>query len=502
LPDKLRILFVSAEVAPFAKVGGLADVAGSLPQCLTELGHDVRIVMPCYRMVESNPAYGVKPLTPEFRVPINDGLTRTASVKLTSLGRVPVYLVANDEFFGESVDSKSIYRVGADPYIFFSRAVLELVRRLQPEWRPDVIHCNDWHTGLLPVYLRVLYAADPWYDSIAALFTIHNLAYQGEFDFPVLAAAGLRDDLYTIDKLECYGKVNFLKGGIVFSDLVNTVSKTYSQEIQTPEYGCRLDGLLRYMAALDKLYGALNGIDTDEFNPATDKRIWANFTADDLSGKRANKAKLQKSLGFPVRADVPLFGLIARLVDQKGLDLIRAACPAFFRRDVQFVVLGSGDPVYETYFKKLAARLPDKMSVNIGFDAALAQRIYAGGDFFLMPSRFEPCGLGQMISLRYGTIPIVRSTGGLADTIVDFDADPTAGNGFAFSAYESKQLLATIRRALDAYRDPQRRPRLLANAFASDFSGYRSAQEYSQLYAEAAGRARAKAPCACGVCSS
>ena len=246
MPDKLKILFVSAEVAPFAKVGGLADVAGSLPQYLTELGHDTRVVMPCYRMVESNPAYGVKTLMPEFPVFINEDLARPASVKVTSLGRVPVYLVANDEFFGESVDSRSVYRVGADPYIFFSRAVLELVRRLEPEWRPDVIHCNDWHTGLLPVYLDMLKTADAWYDSIGSLFTIHNLAYQGEFDFSVLAAAGLPDDLYAIDKLECYGRVNFLKGGIVFSDLVNTVSKTYSEEIQTPEYGCRLDGLLEH----------------------------------------------------------------------------------------------------------------------------------------------------------------------------------------------------------------------------------------------------------------
>ncbi|MDO8681993.1 MAG: glycogen/starch synthase [Armatimonadota bacterium] len=497
MQDKLKILVVSVEVAPFAKVGGLADVAGSLPQYLSSLGHDVRVAMPCYRMIESNPKYNAQPFMSEFPVPINDKITRIASAKTTSLGKVPVYLIENKEFFGAAVDSKSVYRTGADPYIFFCRAVLEMVRRMDGDWVPDVIHCNDWHTGLLPVYLRTLYANDPRFNNIASVFTIHNLAYQGEFDFETLAAAGLPEKLYNMDMLECYGRVNFMKGGIVFSDLVNTVSETYAKEIQTPEYGCRLEGLLTYMASLDKLRGALNGIDYNEFNPATDDRIWAKFSSEDLSAKSINKAKLQETQGLPVKANTPLIGLVSRLVDQKGLDLVRAAAPYFLKQDVQLIILGSGDPVYEDYFKKLQEKHPDKVSVTIGFDAILAQRIYAGCDLFLMPSRFEPCGLGQMISLRYATVPMVRATGGLADTVIDFNPKTGGGNGFVFTEYQSKALLDTIKRAITTYGDSRKWSKLLDNAVSSDFSGLRSAENYSELYTEAVKRARAKSLCIC-----
>jgi starch synthase len=484
MPGKLRILIVSAEVAPFAKVGGLADVAGALPKALKALGHDVRVVMPGYRMVTGNRAYAVRDKVKSLRVPLGWRMV-DASVKQTAIGGdIPVYLLCAP-YFEQSVDSKTVYVPGSEPYAFFARGVLEMLRSMRPTWKPDVIHCNDWHTGFLPVYKNFLLADDPVLVDAACLFTIHNLAYQGEFLASILPDYGLPESLYTMDKLECYGKVNFLKAGIVFSDMVSTVSPTYCCEIQTREYGCRLEGLLSYLDDLGRLRGILNGIDYEELDPATDKRIKFNYSLDDLKGKAKNKKALQTAMGLPADTGIPVIGLISRLADQKGLDLIKSAAPKILGLGVQFVLLGAGDRAYERCFTRLAQQYPSQVKATIGFDANLAQQIYAGSDMFLMPSRFEPCGLGQLISLRYGAIPIVRATGGLADTIVDYRSDDPKSNGFVFTRYTPSALLKAVERAVVTHADKGKWERLVRTALASDFSWGSSAARYVDLYRDA-----------------
>lgn len=484
MPHKLKILVVSAEVAPFAKVGGLADVAGALPKALKAMGHDVRVAMPGYKMIEANPAYSVKDAVKSLKVPLGDKTVK-CSIKHTKIGKnIPVYLVSAP-YFAKSVDSKTVYVQGSEPYAFFARAVLEMLRSMKPTWTPDVIHCNDWHTGLLPVYKSVLYADDPVLGDAACVFTIHNLAYQGEFDFSILSEYGLPESLYTMDKLECYGKVNFLKAGIVYSDLVSTVSPTYSCEIRTCDYGCRLEGLLCYMDGLGRLRGILNGIDYEEFDPATDPRIKHNYGLADVRGKAKNKRDLQSQMGLPTSAKAPVIGLVSRLADQKGLDLIKAAMTKMMKLGVQFVVLGTGDQVYEKFFASLESNHPDQVKANIGFDVNLAQLIYAGSDMFLMPSRFEPCGLGQLIALRYGTIPVVRATGGLADTIVDYSSENPKSNGFAFAEYSPSALLSTVKRAVEVYGNKSEWESLVRRALACDFSWRSSAGSYVEFYQDA-----------------
>ncbi len=484
MSQKMKILVVSAEVAPFAKVGGLADVAGALPKALKAMGHDVRVVMPGYKMVETNPAYNVKTKVKSLDVQLG-WRSLQCSIKQTTIGKdIPVYLVSAP-YFDSSVDSKSVYVPGSEPYAFFAKAVLEMLRSAKPAWKPDVIHCNDWHTGFLPVYKKVLYADDPVVGQSACVFTIHNLAYQGEFERAILPDYGLPESLYNMEQLECYGKVNFLKAGIVFSDLVSTVSSTYACEIQTCDYGCRLEGLLCHLAEQGKVRGILNGIDYEEFDPATDKRIKANYSLDDPKGKAKCKKDLQSNMGLPTDAKVPVIGLVSRLADQKGLDLIKAAMPKMMKLGVQFVVLGTGDPVYEKFFAAMEAKYPMQVKANIGFDVKLAQQIYAGSDMFLMPSRFEPCGLGQLLALRYGTIPIVRSTGGLADTIVDYVQGNPESNGFSFSQYTADALTKTVARAVEVFGRTAEWSALVRTALADDFSWGSSAGCYVDSYSDA-----------------
>ncbi len=517
----LKILLVAAEVAPFAKVGGLADVAGALPKALKALGHDVRVAMPCYKMIETNPDYAVETLLPGFSVPIKDGVTEQAFVKTTRIrsrrsapaksksalrltqasapDEIPVYLIGNlpqarntppenrhPAYFQKATDSTKVYALEPEPYVFFDRAVLEMIPRLQPEWTPDVVHCNDWHTGLIPVYQRAFYADSPQISLPAALFTIHNLAYQGNFPREFWPATGLPDSLYDMYHLEFYGQWSFMKGGLTYSDRINTVSPNYAREIQTNEYGCGLDGLMRTLATEGRLSGILNGIDYEEFDPATDPHIPAHFSADAPEGKAKCKQALQAELGLPQSETTALIGMVSRLADQKGLDLIHAIMAEMLKLPVQFVVLGTGDPFYAKFFKKLETRYADQVRARIEFNVELAQRIYAGSDLFLMPSRFEPCGLGQMISLRYGTIPIVRATGGLADTVHDFDPQARPdGNGFVFEEYTSEALLATVRRAVAAFQDGKDWCPLIQRALRGDFSWTRSAEQYVTLYTEA-----------------
>lgn len=471
----MKVAFVSFEVYPLAKVGGLADVAGSLPKALKSKGVDVEIFMPYHKIVKKNiEKFGlnVYKISDSFDI----GMDEKASLYKTNLPTtdIPVYLISNDYYFS----SEEVYGSpdGGKQAIFFTKSVLESIKKMKIHF--DVIHANDWQTGLLPVYLKNIYRDEPIFSNTSTVYTIHNLGYQGLFDRSYLSFAGLPEYLYNIDGLEFYGKINFMKGGIIFSDIVNTVSPTYAEEIKTPEYGEKLEGILQLRK--DVLYGVLNGIDYAENDPKTDKRIPYNYDLNSLGGKKKDKSYLQEEMNLE-QSEKPLIGLVSRFFDQKGLDLVDDIMRYLLSScDVNFVMLGTGDPKYEKAFSDLAKEFPKKLAVKIGFDVNLAQRIYAGSDFFLMPSKYEPCGLGQMYSLRYGTIPIVRYTGGLADTVKEFDGK--SGNGFGFKNYDSAHLLRAILKALYYYRTNDHMSTLIKNAMSVDLSWERSASEYVKLY--------------------
>ena len=480
--EPLKILVVAAEVAPFAKVGGLADVAGALPKALRALGHDVRVVMPRYGSIDIQ-RYGLRTVLKGLPVPLAHQ-PAPADVLEGKIGDdVPIYFIENQQFFGR----EGMYGFWDDDarFIYFSRAALELLR--QVDFRPDVIHVNDWHTAVIPNMLARLYAGDPFYADIASVLTIHNLAFQGVFGYGTLNLADLeqwgliKPGIPGLDDI-----VNLLGRGLYFADVVNTVSNRYALEILTPEYGEKMDPLLRLFKS--KLFGIINGIDYEVFNPSTDPSIGAHYDIHSIEKKVENKLALQKEVGLPQDPSVPLIGLISRLYDQKGLDLIANIMWGLMRLNLQLVVLGAGDARYEDMFRANARDNPLKVSATIGFKPVLAQHIYAGSDMFLMPSKFEPCGLGQLISLRYGTIPIVRATGGLADTIQDWDPVKQTGNGFVFEAYDHWDLYAQVVRALETFRQPILWRRLQTNAMSSDVSWKSSAEQYVRLYRSAISR--------------
>lgn len=475
---KLNILFVSSEVSPFAKTGGLADVAGSLPQALVTMGHDVRVVMPKYRSI----TYPMKTVL-DFPVTVR-GRKETAIIRESYISNnlpegqagIPVYFIDNYQYFDR--EDLYCYFDEAERFAFFCRAVVEMLPKL--DFRPDVIHCNDWQTGPIPVLVNEQDKFDSFYKATATIFTIHNLFYQGNYPKDCLEVLGLGCDYYHPDKMEFYGQISYLKAGLVYADIINTVSRTYAREIQTQEYGEKMEGLLRKRA--HDLYGIVNGIHYCEFDPVTDSCIARNYDHKSIEKKKENKYALQAAMKLPV-GDVPLFGLISRLVDQKGLDLLKEIFGGLMNQDLQFVLLGSGDSHYEEFFRQMAAKYPEKAAVHLGFNGPLAQQIYAGCDMFLMPSRFEPCGLGQLISLRYGTIPIVRATGGLADTVVNYDLITKKGNGFVFKDYRSGELQETIQRALYVYREKKEMwADMVREAMTCDFSWTNSAAEYEKLY--------------------
>jgi len=485
----MRVVYVSYEVFPFAKVGGLGDVAGALPKYLRKQGAEVFIIMPKHRIVEKNAekfGYTLKKVREGIPVPhVKTSETFDVYESVLPGTDVKVFFVANDQYFS----SEDVYGGEdlAEQTLFFSVAVLELIKSV--DLKPDVIHVNDWQVALIPAYLKTLYRDDPYFQQTSTVLTIHNLGYQGIFDPNYLSFSGLPDYIFQIDGLEFYGQLNFLKGGIVFSDVINTVSPTYAEEIQTEEFGEKLDGVLR-MRSKD-LYGILNGIDYEFFNPSTDKRIYVNYDANRVELKQENKIRLQKELGLPERGDVPMIGLISRLVSQKGLDLIMEIIDYLMLFDVQMVFLGTGEKEYENALLKVGELYPDKVSVNIKFDIDLAQRIYAGADMFLMPSKYEPCGLGQMISMRYGTIPIVRYTGGLADTVKEYDEKTMEGTGFGFEKYDSAHLMKAVARALYFYtKKKDHWKRIVLNAMSMDFSWDRSAKDYMNLYRRAISKVR------------
>ena len=485
MPDTpLKILILSAEVVPFAKTGGLADVAGALPKALKALGHDVRVAMPRYGRIDLA-RFGLAEALGAFPVPMDDG---SAEARLfegsiaAGAASVPVYLVDNARYFER--DGIYMYEDDADRFIFFCRAALEALKLLA--WQPDVIHCHDWHTAIVPNWLKTVYKRDPFFADTACVYTIHNLAYQGVFGHRVLEIAGVDEYGFIAhpDLPHLNDVVDFMARGIYYADIINTVSETYAQEILSPDGGEGLDPMLRDRR--DRLYGVLNGIDADSNNPATDPYIAAQYDATSLDGKLACKLDLQREADLPQDRGAPVIGVISRLADQKGFDLIDAIVEPLLRHTpAQLVVLGTGDQRYHDRFNQVRARFPQQAAVFLTFNASLAQKIYAGSDMFLMPSRFEPCGLGQMIALRYGSIPIVRATGGLADTVQDFDPTTGAGNGFTFRPYDSMALYTTLVRALENYRYRQTWQQLTLRAMGADHSWAMSARRYTDLYQRA-----------------
>ena len=475
----MRILLAASEVAPFAKTGGLADVAGALPKALTKLGHDVRVVLPKYRVVDAT-KFHLHRILKELPVPVA-GRTEPAIIWEGAIGSAPVYFVQNDPYF----DREALYQTkegdypdNAERFAFFSRAVLELPRTLQ--FAPDIYHCNDWQTGLVPTYLRTTLRGPSGVHDAGVLFTVHNLGYQGLFPPEALVSASLGQELFTPFGVEFYGKVNFLKAGLVYSELINTVSRKYSEEIQTEEFGCGLEGVLRARAR--DVYGILNGIDYDEWHPTRDAHTVAKFSREDLAGKRACKADLQRAFSLPVRPEVPVLAVISRLTPQKGMDMVAEVLDAILALDAQLVLLGTGDEELHEAFEAAKQRHPSRVGLKLGFDVALSHKIEAGGDMFLMPSLYEPCGLNQMYSLAYGTVPVVRATGGLDDTIQPFDPTTGQGTGFKFDEAAAEALLKTLRGAIALFRQPQHWHRLMLNGMACDFSWDRSALEYQALY--------------------
>ena len=484
----LRILFMASEVEPFAKTGGLADVTGALPRALAAHGHDVRIVMPKYRCVDAvAPALSLA--VPRVRIPLGDRETEGDLFEGRTPAGVPVYFLAHEQYY----DREQLYGTADGDYwdncerfVFFCRGGLEAVARLgeaggEP-WHPQIIHCHDWQTGLVPVYLRTLYRDHPTLSRAASVFTIHNLAYQGVFWHYDMPMTGLGWDLFTPAGIEFYGKLNFMKGGLVFSDLLTTVSRTYAREIRTAAFGNMLEGVLDERSR--DLHGVVNGLDYEAWNPAKDGALAATYSAEEPEGKAACREALCAELDLE-RGPGPVIGMVTRLAEQKGVDLVLETLPAILDEGAQLVVLGSGEPALEEALQAAARDYPGRIAVRTGLQDDLARRIYAGADQFLMPSRYEPCGLGQLIALRYGTAPIVRRTGGLADTVTEFDPARRSGTGFIFDAFQPEALADAVRRAAAAYRQPALRKALVKNAMAEDFSWDASAREYAALYGKA-----------------
>ncbi len=483
----MQIVFAASECTPFAKTGGLADVVGALPHELVKLGHKVTVFLPFYtrvrRHIEGEPRYAIRSLTIPF-------LSCNRFAGIVDGGRrdgVQYYFIDCPELFYR----KELYGQGGADYAdnaerfgLFCRAVIEASKQLGA---PQIFHVHDWQAALIPVYLRTVYAADPDLRGTATVLTIHNAAYQGTFPPNTTEQLLLPWDVFTMDKLEQYDQFNFLKGGIVFSDLLTTVSRRYAEEIQTPEFGEQLEGTLRIRAA--DLRGILNGVDYTLWNPATDANLAAHYTPQRLDGKRACRTDLLHSFGMEgVAETTPVIGIVTRLATQKGFDIVARISEEIAERDVVVLALGAGDPYYEKLFRGWAFRHPASVGVRIGYDEALAHKIEAGSDLFLMPSRYEPCGLNQIYSLKYGTVPIVRATGGLDDTIEEWDAKEGNGTGFKFAGFDPKDLLAEIDRAIAVFSDKKQWTRLMRNGMARDYSWTGPAKEYVRVYEEAARR--------------
>jgi starch synthase len=475
----MRILFVASEGLPFSKTGGLADVVEALPKALVASGHEVAVVLPRYRGTRAN-ATVVRGLA----VPGGSSARLVTIVEGGLQHGVRYFFVDDPEYF----DREQLYGTAggdypdnAERFAEFSRACIELARSI---WVPEVIHCHDWQSALVPVLLRTVYAADPVVRDLPVVFTIHNMGYQGLFPKEILAKTGLPDLLFRTDALEYYGQVNYLKGGLLFSDYLTTVSRKYAEEIRTAEYGCGLEGVVQGRAG--RLKGILNGVDYAVWSPEDDALIAARYSASEMAGKRTCKKDLLAQFELPEEnLSRPLAGIVSRFADQKGFDLLAEVAGDLLGEDLAIVALGTGEAKYERMFRDLAQRFPARLAVKIAYDNTLAHKIEAGADLFLMPSRYEPCGLNQIYSLRYGTVPVVRATGGLDDTIEPFDPASGSGTGFKFEQYTGGALLSAVRQALSAFGDAGAWRRLQINGMAKDFSWQASAAEYARLYEEA-----------------
>lgn len=471
----MKVLFAASEAHPFIKTGGLGDVMGALPQSLTELGVEARVVIPKYKNIKDELKQNLQ-FIKWFTVPVG-WRNQYCGVFQYKYKDVVYYFIDNEYYFNR--DGLYGYYDDGERFAFFNRAVLEFIKEI--DWKPDIINCNDWQTGMVPVLLNLEYKNNEFYSNMKTVFSIHNLLFKGSFVPNVLPELFGYDYMpLTNGSVELNGSVSFLKGGINYSDQITTVSNTYAEEIKTQQYGEGLDGLLRCKSHF--LKGIVNGIDYEEFDPEKDNLIFKNFTWDSISDKVENKLSLQKELGLAQRAETPMIGLISRLTHQKGCDLIVSIIDRLLQKDIQFVVLGTGDYWYEETFKNLQYRYPDKVSANIKFDNSLAHKIYAATDMFLMPSLFEPCGLGQLIALRYGSIPIVRETGGLKDTISPYNKYTGIGNGFGFKNFNSNELMQIIEYALTIYDDKDAWNNIIRQAMDSDNSWEKSAMQYKLLY--------------------
>lgn len=457
MSKKLRVLFCSPEVEPYAKTGGLADVVGSLPVALSELNVDARIILPKYKCV---------------KVEANKDLLE---------GKVLVYFVEDKKYFDRNYlysTPEGDYPDNLERFAFFCQKSLKLIK--EEKFRPDIIHCHDWQTALISVYLKTIYKQEPFFQHTETIFTIHNLAYQGLFEREKWDKSGLPKELFSINGLEYYGRINLMKGALLFSDLITTVSPTYSKEIQTKEFGFGLEGILKTRA--DKVFGIINGINYKIWDPAHDVEIPQNYDHETIDKKFINKQHLQIETNMDIGRDIPLIGAIGRLTDQKGWDLIAEVIDEICAKDLQLIILGTGEKKYHELMVEIAKKYPTKTSINLRFDPILAKKIYAGCDMFLMPSKFEPCGLGQLISYRYGTIPIARKTGGITDTVFDVTENQENGTGFLFKNYDSKELLNAIDKALVFYKDKKTWRKIQKRIMKLDYSWQYSAKQYLGLY--------------------
>ena len=473
----MKILFVASEGLPYSKTGGLADVVEALPKSLVALGHEVSILLPRYRKTK---VVGVS--EPSLTIAMGDGLRFPGIAEGGAIHGVYYYFVDDPEYF----DREQLYGVAgkdypdnAERFAEFCAAAIEFCKHV---WMPDVIHCHDWQSALIPVYLQTRYAEDREVADLPVVFTIHNMGYHGAFPRETMKKIGLPESLFTISGMEFFGQVNFLKGGLIYSDYLTTVSRKYADEIKTVEYGQGLDGVVRNRA--DRLTGILNGVDYSAWSPERDKVIASRYSAKDLSGKLACKKDLLQTFGLPQEVmSKPVVGIVSRFAAQKGFDLIEKIAPELLAEDLVITALGAGEPEYEKLFREMAKAFPSKFSVKVAYDNIIAHKIEAGADMFLMPSRYEPCGLNQIYSLKYGTVPVVRATGGLDDTIDQFDPVTGRGTGFKFQAYDGVALLESVRQAISVFRnDPQVWRRIQLNGMAQDFSWQASAKEFVKLY--------------------
>ncbi len=488
MTQPLNVLFLSSEVFPFAKTGGLADVASSLPQAMKEIGNDVRLAIPRYGFVNER-KFRIHEIIrlKDINIPIGKKVAKLnvkSSFLIGEKSKVQIYFIDSSEFFGrqgiyQDPKTKKDYPDNDERYIFYSRGIFEILKRLG--WAPHIIHCNDWQTGLVPVYLKKIYGKDPFFKKVKTVFTIHNVAYQGNFPKETFQKTGLPEDVFTPEGAEFYDKLSFLKAGIVYSDVVTTVSGTYAKEISdSQEYGCGMEGVLKKRKKA--FSGIVNGIDYSVWNPDTDQFIPFKFSIKSIDAKVENKKYLLKKYNMKFDPQVPLIGMVTRLVEQKGIDLVIDGFADLMKMNVQLILLGTGEKQYHTKLEALAKKYPDRFALELRYDDELSHLIEASADMFLMPSKFEPCGLNQLYSLKYGTLPVVRKTGGLVDTVKEVNVQKGTGTGFFFDEYKKEEMLKAVSHAVNAFGDQKGWQRIIRNAMAEDFSWTNSARQYEELY--------------------